>query len=110
MNAAAFAQTLFTADQHQVLAAIAKGASVTAAAQCVAVHRTTLYHWCRTNPKFREAINNARQSYRASIQTEYEELARKALDTVISILDDPKASASVRLRAAQAIINQVHQP
>ncbi len=33
MNAAAFAHTLFTADQHHVLAAIAQGASVTAAAR-----------------------------------------------------------------------------
>jgi hypothetical protein len=98
------------AQQERVIASISNGASLTAAASQAGVHRNTVNCWRRTNHSFREALALAGYD-RAMLHREHaESLASIALDTIREILTDPKASPSVRLKAALAILQTAATP
>ena len=56
-------ESILSAVQLQVIAALAKGRTISAAAAEVQVHRTTIYGWLKTAPAFREALADARAEY-----------------------------------------------
>jgi len=88
----------------QVIDALSSGANLTEAAAAAGVHRNTVANWRRNVPQFQQALAQA-QSDRAFIFRERaEELAGLAFDSLREILSDPKASPSVRLKAATFII------
>jgi len=99
------AEFTFTDQQTIALDAIAAGASITNAADQAGVHRNTIANWRRTNIGFNLALCNAQYDRALLIREHAEELLPSALDTVRAILTDPKASPSVRLKAALAIVN-----
>ena len=53
--------TILSDVQREVVAAVALGRTIATAAMQVQVHRTTIYHWRKTIPVFREALNNAQR-------------------------------------------------
>ena len=96
--------------QAQVALSLAAGASLTQAALSAGVGRTTVYEWRKHAPAFSSAVNQATAEYTATLRDQLRDLAAKALSTLESILDDPSATASVRLKAALAVLNRPRFP
>jgi transposase len=95
-----------SASQSQVIAALAAGRSIAAAAREAGVHRSTIHLWVNNQPPFAEALADAQQETRDHLDQQTRDLSAKAFDTIRQILDDPKASPSVRLRAALAVLER----
>src|SRR5579862_4176446 len=96
--------------QAQVVAALAQGQTITAAALEAKIHRTTIHHWMRTEPDFQAAVETAQREYAAELRDEMRALSARALATLRSLLDDPSAPPSVRLRAALAVLQRPKFP
>jgi hypothetical protein len=95
--------------QAQVAAALASGATVSAVAAQTDVHRSTIHNWLK-EPAFRQAVDQARKDYAESLRAQLAELSGLALDTIRQVLTDPKTPASVRLRAAMAVLERPQYP
>src|ERR1700730_8698501 len=95
--------------QAQVVAALAQGRTVTAAAQGAGLHRNTIYNWLH-EPAFKTAVEEAEHEYVAILSDGMRDLAALALDTLRALLEDPKTPPAVRLRTALAILQRPHFP
>ncbi len=93
-------------EQAQVAAALAMGSSVTAAATAAGVHRSTVHNWMKDSQTFRDAAQQALADCRQQIQDEMVDLTTLAIKTLRQVMEDPKASPSVRLKAALAMLNR----
>jgi len=91
----------------QAAAAIALGfgLQVSAVAAELKIHRATLYNWSK-NPLFVQSVETAHAEFEKQFRTQIAMLTRLALTNIQEILADPKASPSVRLRAALAVLKQ----
>jgi len=96
--------------QALVIAALAQGRTITDAARDAGLHRTTIHTWFRDQPVFKTAFEEAQREYVATLQDGMRDLAARAVDTLRSLLDDPKTPPSVRLRTALAILQRPHFP
>jgi transposase-like protein len=96
--------------QLAVIAALSSGATITAAAEQAGVHRNTVMQWRRNSVPFQLALADAQYDRAQLIREKAEALADLAIQTITDILTDPKASASVRLKAALAILNLATKP
>lgn len=96
--------------QEQVLAAIAAGASTTAAAAQAGVHRNTVANWRRSSQIFQSALAQAHYDRALQVHELAVALAGDAVAAIQSILNDPKTPPSVRLKAALAILQQAATP
>ena len=96
--------------QTRVAAALAQGATVTGAAREAGIHRTTIHHWFRTEPRFNQAVQQARAEFAATLADELKDLATLALATLRDLLTNPNTPASVRLKAALAVLNRPELP
>lgn len=94
-----------TPTQITVVQALAMGATVTAAAKLAVVSRPTIYKW-RMDPVFNQALVFAKQEHAISVHDRLQTLTTKALDKLEEVLDNPKSSPSVILKAALAILNR----
>ena len=99
-----------TSPQLEVIDALSEGATSAAAASKVGIHRNTIANWRRNNIAFRDALAHAHHDRALLARERYEEHLDAALETIAGILADPKAPASVRLKAAQAIIDRAMTP
>lgn len=109
MSASALSISL-TAVQNQVIATLAGGASLSDAAAQAGIHRNTIANWRRASPEFRAELAQALYDRALLVREQAEALASDALTTIREILTDSKAPASVRLRAALAILQLVSTP
>ena len=98
------------ANQLLVVEALARGATVSAAARAAGLHRATLYNWFKSEPDFVAAVANAKKEYADTLRDELKELNTVALSTLRSLLDDSKTPPSVRLRTALAILQRPQFP
>jgi AcrR family transcriptional regulator len=96
--------------QAQVIQVLAKGSTVTAAANAAGIHRTTIHHWLRTQKEFAAALEQAHEEYVEQLRDELQELSGLALSKMRELLDDPNTPASVRLRAALAVLQRPSFP
>jgi hypothetical protein len=96
--------------QAQVIAAFARGRSITAAALEAGVHRSTIHNWLRDEPGFTTAVQLARAEYAAILNDGMRDLAARALETVRELLDDPQTPPAIRLKAALAVLERPHYP
>ena len=101
---------LLTPQMEQVLALVSAGSTVSDAAQSAGIHRNTVYNWLRSAPAFRHALANAREAKAVYWHEQAEQHAAEALDTIRALMSDPGAPASVRLKAAQTILNLATNP
>jgi hypothetical protein len=99
-----------TPSQTRIVEALAMGRTVTAAAQEASVHRTTIHHWLRMDPRFKQAVENSRREYAATLSDQIRDLAAHALETLRQLLDDPATPPSVRLKTALAVLQRPDQP
>jgi transposase-like protein len=96
--------------QAQVVAALATGQTITAAAREAGIHRTTIHHWLRNEPAFKTAVEAAQSEYTATLNDEMRELSAHALAALRSLHDDSTTPPSVRLRAALAVLERPQFP
>ncbi len=101
--------TPFTTAQVIVIQALATGATITAAAAHASISRSTIYNWL-DNPAFKQAIAYSQQEYSFTIRDRMQALTAKALDKLEALLDDPRSSPSVILKASLAILNRPQLP
>ena len=99
-----------TPTQAQVVAALAQGHTVTAAAREAGIHRTTIHDWLRTEPDFKTAVEDAQSEYAATLNDDLRELSALALATLRSLLEDPTTPPSIRLRASLAVLQRPQFP
>jgi DNA-binding transcriptional MerR regulator len=95
--------------QAQVVAALAAGASISAAAKAAGVHRSTVHNWLN-EPDFSTQFDTSRQDYVESIRDQVRYLSALALDTIRQLLENPETPPSVRLRAAQLVLTRPQFP
>ena len=96
--------------QNDVVAAFAKGRTVTAAASAAGLHRATIYNWLKHDAAFAAAVRQAKEEYAANLRDQLKELSALALYTLGSILDDPSTPPGVRLKTALAILQRPQLP
>ncbi len=96
--------------QAQVVAALAKGQTITAAAAEAGIHRTTIHHWLRTEPDFKTAVETAQREHISSLNDEMRALSALALAALRSLLEDPSTPPSIRLKAALAVLQRENLP
>ena len=96
--------------QQQVIDALSDGVNSTDAAAQAGVHRNTIANWRRNSLFFREALADAQYDRALLFRDKTEHRLDLALQTLDGVLTDPKASASVRLKAAIFIIEKATTP
>jgi AcrR family transcriptional regulator len=92
--------------QAQVAAALARGETITAAAGEAGIHRTTIHHWFRNDPRFKAAVHSAQREYAQTVHDELRELTARALVILRRLLDDPTTPPALQLKAALAILKR----
>ena len=96
--------------QAQVIKSLARGQTVTAAAEDAGVHRTTVHHWIRSEPAFKIPVETARTEYADELNDGLRELAIRAVHTLHDLLQDISTPPAVRLKTALAILQRPHAP
>ena len=91
--------------QLQVIDALTNGVNMTDAAAEAGVHRNTIANWRRNSLFFRESLADAQYDRALLFRDQAERRLDRALETLDSVLGDPKASAATRLKAALFIID-----
>ncbi|MBS1825180.1 MAG: SEC-C domain-containing protein, partial [Acidobacteria bacterium] len=80
------------------------------AADAAGLHRTTVHHWTRNIPEFRETLAASKQTYIDIYRDGMNALAAPALTILRNIIEDETASPALRVRTALAIIKFVTTP
>jgi hypothetical protein len=96
--------------QIEVIDALSAGASLSDAADLAAVNCATIAYWRRNFPRFCAALVHAQYDRALLARERAYVLSDLAFDTLGKILADPKASPSVRLRAAIFILEKAVSP
>ena len=99
-----------TPQQLQVINALTEGITMTDAAALAGVHRNTIANWRRNSLFFREALADAQYDRALLFRDMAEGMLDLAFATLNTLLIDPKASPSVRLKAAMFIIEKATTP
>lgn len=85
---------------------ILTGSSVVDAAAEAKVSRGTVYSWL-DQPRFVLALNDAKTAAMERLSLSLAALGDKAIKTLDAAMDDPEAGASVKIRAADIVINRI---
>src|SRR5580658_7281212 len=93
-----------TEPQQLVLKLIAQGSTAIAAAASVGVHRNTIANWRRGCERFKANYSIALYEQALHWHDAMQALAPLAVHTLHNLLTDEKTSASVKLRAALAVL------
>ncbi|MFN7938976.1 MAG: SEC-C metal-binding domain-containing protein [Bryobacteraceae bacterium] len=96
--------------QLEAIKALSSGLSATAAADAIGVHRTTIHHWCRTIPAFRDTLEATKNAYIDTYRDAMNSLAAPAIRILKTTLEDPATPPALRVRTALAIIKFVTTP
>ncbi len=96
--------------QAQVVAALAQGTTITAAAQAAGIHRTTIHNWLRHQREFAAAVREARRDYAEALRDQLDELSAIALSHLRALLEDPNTPPAVRLKACLAVLQRPRFP
>ena len=96
-------------DQAKAALALARGGTVSAAADSIGVHRSSIYHWYKSDPNFKQAIEEIRREWHDRLIDEMRRLESLALLRLRHILEDDSVSAGVQLRAALTILTRLKE-
>jgi uncharacterized protein YecA (UPF0149 family) len=99
-----------TTQQLAVIDALSSGVTIAEAAAEAGIHRNTIAYWRRTMLPFREALSHANYEKALAFREQSEQLAPLAFQAIRQILENEAAPASVRLKAALAIIQTATTP
>jgi hypothetical protein len=104
-------EPILSKQQQHVLALLAQGSTVAAAAEAVGVHRNTVSNWRRAgSPEFRSAWQSAQLDQAAYWRDLLQLLGDAAVKAILHVLLDTKTSPSVRLKASLAVLNVIATP
>jgi uncharacterized protein YchJ len=106
MSLSASAPQTLTPVQAQVASLLAAGSTITDAATQASISRQTIYTWLQSNAAFEAAVTQAQSEYETTFHDQLRRLSQLALDSLERILNDEKAPAGVRLRAALAVLKR----
>ena len=95
-----------SAKQHRALSALLTSKSVAEAAAATGLGERTIYRWL-TDPAFRQALSAAEGDLIDAATRRLLTLQGTALDTLEAVLGDEDASAGVRIRAAQMVLDHL---
>jgi hypothetical protein len=101
---------LLTSVQQCVVNALAAGTTLTSAAETFNVHRVTIYRWMKTSKPFIDALHRGRAEFVLARRDDLYQLSNRALEILMAILDNPKASPAVLLRTAMFILQRPQLP
>jgi hypothetical protein len=96
--------------QIAVICALSSGATAAAAAEQAGVHRNTVVNWRRNCLPFQHGLAHAQYDRALCFRERMEAEFDLAIQCLHQILADPKAPASVRLKAALAVVNLAATP
>ena len=96
--------TKFTRKMEDAVAALLVQKNVEEAARAIGISPTTLLRWQR-QPEFQKAYREARRAAYGQSIARLQQMTSAAVVTLGKTLMDPNAPASIRLRAAEAILN-----
>jgi hypothetical protein len=99
-----------TPQQHQVISLLADGHSIIGAAAAAGISRNTIRNWRRSVPAFARELEFATREQALAWHEQALLLAPLATKTISDILNDPEASAALRLRAAITILKMAADP
>jgi len=103
-------ESLLTPQQLEVISALSTGATLTAAAEEAGVHRNTINHWRRNLLPFQDALASAHYDRALLVREKMEAQVDLAVKAIHDLLADPKTPASIRLKAALAVIQLAATP
>ena len=86
------------------------GSSLSSAAEAYGVHRVTVYRWIKNHKEFAAALRQARAEFVLARRDQLYHLSNRALDALLSVLDNPKPSSPVQLRAAMFVLQRPQLP
>ncbi len=95
--------------QESVAQALGSGATISGAAEDAGISRVTVYRWMKTSAGFPAAVQKARAEFLLSRRDDLHYLSNRALETLLAVLDNPRSSPSVLLRAASFILQRSHE-
>jgi hypothetical protein len=99
-----------TPQQHRIITLLASGNNITQAAAAENLHRNTVANWRRTIPAFARELEFALREQRQYWHEQATRLAPQAIQTIEDTLTNPKASPSLRFRAAALILKLLADP
>jgi AcrR family transcriptional regulator len=95
-----------SADQTKAALTLAYGGTVSAAADAIGVHRSSIYNWFKSDPNFKQAVEEIRRDRNERLIDQMREIESLALARLRRLLVDDSVPASVQLRAALAVLNR----
>ena len=95
-----------TPKQTRALEMILTGSSVVEVAEAAKVSRGTVYNWL-SQPIFTTAMNDEKALAMERLSLSLAALGVKAIKTLDDAMDDPEAGTSVKVRAADIVINRI---
>lgn len=95
-----------TARQTRAIELLLIGTPIKEVANLVNVSRGTIYRWL-DQPRFQSTINKEKTQVVERLSLALASLGQKAVKTLEEALDDPSAGTSVRVRAADVVINRI---
>jgi hypothetical protein len=101
---------LLTSVQQSVVDVLAAGTTLTDAAETYGLHRVTIYRWMKTSKPFLDALHRGRAEFVLARRDDLYQLSNRALEILMAILDNPKASPAVLLRTAMFILQRPQLP
>lgn len=97
-----------TLKQRKAITALMTQPDTAAAARAAGVSRDTLYRWL-AEPAFQSALRKAEAAAIAAVSRSLVRLAERAAATLEGAMSDEAATASVRVRAADAVLGRLLQ-
>jgi len=89
---------------NALISALLTCPTIKKASEEVGLSEQSVYSRLR-KPEFRKQLQNARDTQFQVISSKLEDANFKALDTLISILDDCEVSAGIKVRASQTLLD-----
>lgn len=96
-----------SAKQVKALAHYFDTGDVSQATSAAGVNRSTFYRWVNDDPLFQAAMAEAEARALAFLSGRLVSLAKKATDTIESVLDSKTATTAQRLRAADIVLGNL---
>ncbi len=99
-----------TTVQINVIHALAAGATLSDAAEANHIQRITIYRWMKNIPQFADALRRGRAEFVLARRDDLQYLSNRALETLVAIINNPRASPAVLLRASMFILQRPQLP
>ena len=94
----------FGRKKEEALVALLSHRNVEEAARSVGIDPKTLFRWLQV-PEFRTAYREARRAAYLQSVARLQQASSAAATTILKLMLDPKTPASVRVRAAECVMN-----